>query len=71
MSEQTPQGLVAQQFMEHKGLGHLEPFDIEKLDDQPCWYFCYQLPEGVLELEVYYDPDEQWKVTVTTFTLAG
>ena len=67
----TPQARVAQQFMDHKGLGHLEPNGIEELEDQPCWYFYYMLPEGDLELEVFWDEREGWQVTVTTFTLAS
>lgn len=67
----TPQAVVAQLFMAHKGLD-LEPYDMEKLDGQPCWYFYYELPEGDLELEVYYDHEtREWDTTVTTFTLAG
>ena len=67
----TPQGRVAQLFMEHKGLGHLQPYDIEKVEDEPCWYFYYELPEGDLELEVYWDPSDGWDTQVSTFTVAG
>lgn len=69
MDEQTPQGLAAQQFMEHKGLGHLRPYDVEAVDDQPCWYFYYELPEGVLELEVYWNGNA-WETCVYTFNVA-
>lgn len=65
---ESPQARVAQLFMAHKGLGHLEPIDVEKLDGEPCWYFCYQLPEGKLELEVAWH-DGEWQTTVTGFTL--
>lgn len=67
----TPQGRAAQQFMEHKGLGHLTPFDVEKLKDVPCWYFYYRLAEGMLELEVSWQEQTGWQVIVTTFTLAS
>jgi hypothetical protein len=68
--ELTPQEQAAQQFMEHKGYGSIRPFEIEELDNQPCWYFLYALEEGVLELEVYWDEDdEEWVTTVTTFAL--
>lgn len=67
----TPQGRVAQQFMDHKGLGTFQPLEVEKLEDQPCWYFYYQLPEGDLELEVSWEYPEGWEVLVTTFTLAS
>lgn len=65
----TPQGRVAQDFMRHKGLGHFAPHDVDKIEDQPCWYFYYDLPDGHLELEVYYDDvDMEWECSVTTFT---
>jgi len=68
----TPQALVAGQFMEHKGYGDIEPYGVDKLDGQPCWYFYYRLPEGRLELEVAYDRIErEWSVLVTTFDLAS
>lgn len=67
-----PQEQVAQQFMEHKGYGDFEPYDVEKLDGVPCWYFLYQLPEGTLELEVFWNPElEEWEANVSTFTLAS
>lgn len=67
----TPQAAAARQFMQHKGLGHVQPWDVEKLDGQPCWYFYYDLPEGELELEVFWDERDGWQVMVTTFTLAS
>lgn len=63
--------MAAQQFMTHKGLSHLKPIDVEQLEDQPCWYFLYELPEGVLELEVLYDErTNEWETTVSTFSRA-
>lgn len=56
--------------MEHKGYPGIEPFDVQHLDGKPCWYFIYQLPEGTLELEVFWN-GRAWETTVTTFTLAG
>jgi hypothetical protein len=70
MSSLKPHELVAHQFMKHKGYPDAEPYDIEKLDDQPCWYFIYRLPEGILELEVFWNGSD-WETQVTTFTLAG
>lgn len=67
----TPQGRVAQQFMEHKGLGELKPYDMEKLDSTPCWYFYYELPEGTLELEVYWSERKGWEPLVTAFPLVS
>lgn len=65
-----PHDLVAEQFMQHKGYGSVEPFQTIKLDNQPCWYFYYALPEGTLELEVSWNRSRQeWETLVTTFTL--
>ena len=68
----TPQATVARQFMTHKGLD-VDPVDIEQLEGgRPCWYFLYELPEGDLELEVFYnEKSQEWETTVTTFRLAG
>lgn len=63
-----PQEQVAALFMKHKGYSGLGPYHQEKLDGQPCWYFYYDLPEGILELEVSWDGAE-WDAYVTTFTL--
>lgn len=66
-----PHEQVAFWFMERKGYKNAKPVDIEALDDgTPCWYFLYELEEGDLELEVFWDKDKQeWETTVTTFTL--
>lgn len=69
----SPEELVAAQFMAHKGYPGIEPYDIEEVeprrpdDEVTCWYFLYELPEGVLELEVYWNGTE-WETTVSTFT---
>lgn len=63
-----PHVLVAQYFMARKGYPDLEPFEVTKLEDHDCWYFYFRLPEGDLELEVFYDRDKQdWQTTVTAF----
>ena len=69
-AQMTPQDRVAQQFMAHKGLPDLQPVEIEQLENQTCWYYIYELPEGDLELEVLWNNTE-WLATVTAFTLAG
>lgn len=66
----TPQARVAQQYMDHKGLSQMRPHTVEKVDDQACWYFIYQLPDGDLELEVTWERAGGWDATVTSFTLA-
>ena len=63
-----PQEQVAAQFMEHKGYGDVVPTDVEKLEHETCWYFSYLLPEGRLELEVYWNGRE-WETLVTSFEL--
>ena len=66
----SPQEQVARQYMERKGYRDIEPRDIEALDGQPCWYFLYALPEGLLELEVSWDAERgEWDTLVTTFQL--
>jgi hypothetical protein len=67
----APQEQVAANFMARKGYRDIEPDDVEKLDDQPCWYFYYKLDEGTLELEVFWNEKRYvWETMVTTFTLA-
>lgn len=65
-----PHEQVAAQFMAHKGYGDIQPHSVEKLDNETCWYFYYQFPEGDLELEVYWDGHE-WDVLVSTFSPQG
>lgn len=63
----TPQAQMAQHFMRRKGLD-VEPFEVEQLDDATCWYFYYDLPQGTLELEVFFDDKaDDWDVVVTSF----
>ena len=52
----SAQAQIAQHYMTHKGI-RPKPHAVDKLDDQPCWYFYYTLPQGELELEVAYDED--------------
>lgn len=72
MNLDSPEAQIAQHFMrETKGIRDAEPYDVDKLDDQPCWYFYYELPQGKLELEVFYDAlIDDWKVSVTAFPVA-
>lgn len=70
LESETPQSRAARQFMAHKGLAEVEPVREEKLEGQSCWYYEYDLPEGKLELEVFWN-GRSWETTVVTFTLAG
>lgn len=66
----APEARIAQHFMQHKGIS-VEPHEVDKLDDLPCWYFYYRMPEGELELEVFYDQvREDWDVQVTSFPVS-
>lgn len=72
----TPEEQVAALFMAHKGYPGIEPYDIDEIVPAPgkdvsCWYFLYELPEGILELEVFWDEERmEWETTVSTFTSA-
>ena len=67
----TPQAKAAQQYMTHKGID-TQPYAVEQLEGQDVWYFYYDLSDGKLELEVYYDWDAgEWHTQVTTFRAAG
>lgn len=67
--ESSPQYEAAALFMAHKGLPQARPYDVDKLEDIPCWYFYYELDDGLLELEVFWDrTGERWETTVTAFT---
>lgn len=64
----SPQATVARQFMNHKGLD-VEPFEIERVEGQPLWYAYYKMPEGVLELEIWYEAKtDEWDTQVTSFS---
>lgn len=68
----APEDQVAANYMAHKGYRGIEPVDVEKLFEQPCWYYYYELPEGTLELEVFWNEKRrQWETMVTAFRLAN
>lgn len=48
----TKEAKIAQDFMLKKGYPEIRPFGVIQVEDAPCWYFYYRLPEGVLELEI-------------------
>lgn len=52
---------AAQEYMRDKGYPNIEPIDFdhdEELDQ--VWYFDFQLPQGVIELEVAWDGKRWW-----------
>jgi hypothetical protein len=64
----TREAKVAQDYMRRKGYPQVRPHLVEKVQEIPCWYFYYDLPDGDLELEVFWDKGE-WNTYVTAFTL--
>lgn len=67
MSE-SPQDQAARQFMEQRGY-HVSPVSVERVENDYCWYFYYELADGDLELEVSWDSQNGWRATVTDFAL--
>jgi hypothetical protein len=61
--------VMARDFMRRKGQ-HLEPVLVEQ-EGPELWYCYYELPQGRLELEVFYDKKkDDWEVAVTAFPVA-
>ena len=61
----TREAKAAQDFMAYKGYPNIRPLGQISIEDDECWYFYYQLPEGVLELEVFVEGGEyQRKVSL-------
>lgn len=64
----SPQEAAAQRYMTRKGYPNARPYSSDKIEDMPCWYFSYRLPDGDLELEVYFDHRrDDWVFTVSSF----
>ena len=64
----SPQEAAAQRYMQRKGYPDVRPYRSDKIEDMPCWYFSYRLPDGDLELEVYFDQDRgDWTFAVSSF----
>ncbi len=60
------QARAAQLYMRHKGYKNVRPYEVDKVEGRPIWYFYYDLPDGDLELEVEWDPeDREWRWVVT------
>lgn len=73
-TETAPHLVMAKDFMARKGLGDLKPFDVDFEGSDAAgslWYCYYRLPQGTLELEVYFDRrKDDWEVAVTAFPVA-
>lgn len=66
-ADDSPQELAAREFMAAKGFLDARPFQVDEVEGQLCWYYLFQLPEGVLELEVEYTAERGWNVCVMDF----
>lgn len=64
-----PQDLAAKDFMCHKGLGHVEPLDVEETKPGKQWIYYYVLPGNCeLELLVTWQLDTlEWDVFVQDY----
>lgn len=52
---------AAMAFMAHKGYPGQAPLGVEVVEGaDPSWYFYFEVPEGLIELEVEHDGDEWW-----------
>jgi hypothetical protein len=59
----TRHAKVAQRFVTVKGFGDVKALGHIPGDD--CWYYYYDLPDGILELEVCHDPrTDTWSKSV-------
>lgn len=64
----TRHAKVAQEYMAVKGYPDIRPLGIQQVEGDQCWYYYYLLPEGLLELEVFYDDERQkYQRSVSTF----
>jgi hypothetical protein len=70
MADRPPQDVVALDFMRRKGYPRIQPIDVDKLEGQPCWYYRFEIDEGTIELEVFWD-GEEWETAVCTFKVAN
>lgn len=61
----TKEAKAAQEYMAHKGYGDLRPTGVIPIEDDDCWYFYYELPNHLLELEVTPDELGGYRRTVT------
>lgn len=62
----TRHAKTAQEFMSNKGYPDIRPVGVHPVLDDVCWYYYYELPEGLLELEVLEDAG-QYRRRVTAF----
>lgn len=63
----TKEAKAAQDFMLKKGYPEIRPLGVVRVESQPCWYYYYELPEGILELEVSQRTDRSYARVVSAF----
>lgn len=56
----APEDEAAAKYMAHKGYPTIEPLEVDRVQGETCWYYLYELPEGLLELEVDFR-DGEWE----------
>lgn len=65
----APETRAALAYMAHKGYPDQPPLGVEVVQGpEPAWYFYFEVPEGLIELEVAYE-DDAWWCSVATFLL--
>lgn len=62
----TRHAKAAQAYLKRKGYDDPRPHGVIPIEDDQCWYFYYELPDGNLELEVAFDGD--WKFRASSFS---
>lgn len=62
----TRHAKTAQEYMSYKGYPDIRPLGVTQVEEDECWYYYYNLPEGLLELEVFQD-DRRYQRRVTAF----
>ena len=51
----TREAKAAQDYMKHKGYRDIRPLGYIPIEGDECSYFYYEVPEGLIELEVAWD----------------
>lgn len=62
-----PQDQIAADFMTRKGYRNIQYRQVVRIEGLYCWYYDYDLPDGVLELEVTWTPEDDWQAQVSVF----
>lgn len=72
MTDQPPQLVVGAQFMALKGYEDAHPIRMVRVRDRFRWYLTYDVVDGVVELQVDFDPvAREWSRRVVGFRAVG